>query len=136
MSNTRTSSTSSTSYGQKNLAGIILTCWLLTCLFFIHPHTVPRVVNPGMTALVTALVTTTVSSRLTSLFRLADHHENDLTISTTMKLHEVAKSPRPLSACIPRRLEWTIHFPPRHVICFRFIYFVYMNLRKEDLVHR
>ena len=58
-----------------------------------HQHTMPRVVDPGKTAAVTALVTATVSSRLTSLLRLWGHHENHLTISTAIKPLEVAKSP-------------------------------------------
>ena len=72
VSNTRTS------HGHTNLARIILTCWLLTCFLFRHLQTVPRVVNPGKTALVTALLTATVSSRLTGPLRLSDdkicHH--------------------------------------------------------------
>ena len=56
-----------TSHAHKNLAGIILTGWLLTCFLFMHPHTVPRVVDLGKIALVTALVTATVSSRVETL---------------------------------------------------------------------
>ena len=67
---------SRTSHGHNNLAGIVFPCWLLTNFLFMHQHTVPRVVNPGKTALVTALVTANVSSRLTSLLRLVGHHEN------------------------------------------------------------
>ena len=129
-------SSSRTTHGHKNLEGIILTCWLLTCFLFMHQHTVPRVVDPGKTALVTALVTATVSFRLASLSRLSGHHEKHLTILTTIKPLEVAKSPRPLSACIPRRLEWTLHFPPRPLLCCRRTYFVYTNARKENVIQR
>ena len=40
------------------------------------------------------------------------HHENHLTVFAAIKPQEVAKSPRPLPACIPGRLEWTLHLPP------------------------
>ena len=53
-----------------------------------------------------------------------------------MKLLEVAKSPRPLQACIPRRLEWTLHSPPLPFSLLPRTYFVYNNLRKENLVQR
>ena len=78
---------------------------LITHLFGVHRHTVPRVMDPAKTALVTALVKATVSSRLASLVRLSVHHENDLTIFSTVKPQKVAKSTRPNPACIPRRLE-------------------------------
>ena len=61
--------------------GIIPTCWLFICFLFMHQHTVPRVVDAGRPALVTAHVTATASSsRLTRLLRLLLHDENHLTI--------------------------------------------------------
>ena len=70
--------------------------------------TVPRVVDPGRTALEPALVTATVSARLASLFTTTKY----LTTVSAIKPQEVAKSPRPLPACLPRRLEWALHLPP------------------------
>ena len=92
--------------------------------------------NPGKTALVTALVTATVSSRLSSRLRLSGHHENYLTILTAVKHLEVATSPRPLPAYIPRRPEWTLHIPPLARSLMPVYYLVYTNLKdRPTLVH-
>ena len=93
--------------------------------------------DPDQIHLVTAHVTATVSSRLTSLLRLVGHHENHLIILTAMKPLEVAKFPRPLSARIPRRLEFRRYtFHPCHVFWCRCSYFVHTNLRKYNTVQR
>ena len=66
--------------------------------------------DPDQIHLVTAHVTATVSSRLTGLLRLVSPRKPSHHIDGKMP-HEVAKSPRSLPACIPRRLEWTLHLP-------------------------
>ena len=75
------------------------------CFRFMHHHTLPRVVDFGKTAFVSALVTATVLFKLTSLLRLSGPDENYRTILTAIKPLKVVKYPRPLPSCIPRRLE-------------------------------
>ena len=98
-----------------------------------HQHTMPRVVDPGKTAAVTALVTATVSSRLTSLLRLTGHHENLLTGCEASGSSDVSFNSSGVYSTGKSR-RYTFH--PCHVLCCRCIYFVYTNLRKENIVQR